>query len=74
MTNEQAITEKAVRFEMETGKHPTKLYLGWKTHKDVFDRAAEFMTHKQEPPVTRANYQGMDVYRVDEENYIEVGV
>ena len=70
------IEQVRCRYQMETGKAPTVLYLGWFERKEL-QRAMEplMMPYRLgEPKPKRATYDGMEIYVVDAEHYCACGV
>ena len=74
-TLEKNIDVARYSFEMETGKPVTKLYLGWETYRDLMQKLQHMPTFKVDiRDVVRAEYMGMKIYRVDEKQYLSVGI
>lgn len=72
---EDAINKERYNFALETGKHPTKLYLGWETYRNLMIEIEPMLTHKIDlVTAQRAQCYGMDIYRVDAKEYLAVSI
>lgn len=66
-----------VEHDVETGKAPKKLYLGrvqWEALQAFAWESANFRMVDSAMGLARSEYCGMKVYKVDDENYVAVGV
>jgi hypothetical protein len=68
----RSIVEEAGKFEMCTGKPPTKLYIGHHTLSEARAECGRYTTYfiKYDG---RAQIYGLDVYEVDAEEHLAVG-
>lgn len=67
MTNKDAVKATIQSFHDDTGKFPQRLYLGRKTY-------AELVKPSKAESGMRPTYEGIDVVKVDEENFIGAGL
>jgi hypothetical protein len=72
----QILTATMYEHQQETGKYPTRLYLGqreWEELKALGDKAWGFTREENPSGERRAQYRGAIIYRVDAESYVRVG-
>ncbi len=74
MSIQSSIEEAYCAFMTETGRSPTKLYLGHKSQDELIGSLRPFLFYQAREKLERPNYKGMDVYIVNQDEYISVGI
>ena len=72
------ITKKAVEFEVETGRKPTKVYLGRLDVKAllIWAHANQYIGDPEKAEIegdNRPEVSGLLVYQVNEDSHLEIG-